>query len=220
MKLAFFGAFNPPTVAHLELARFAREKTGAEQAVFVPSRAVYIREAQGKDYAYTDEQRLAMLRAAAEKRPWMAVTDWEMRQERQPRSYETLCHLREEEGGPVKLLMGSDKLPELEHGWKHVGDIAREFGFVCNGRGTDECETMIREDPYLSTLAEYIEVVQSSDLLRGVSSTGVRRRLSRIRALKREVQALVPNEVLPLLDLEDENPSERWQINSAMNGRR
>ena len=217
--LAFFGAFNPLTIDHVEAARLAMEATGREGVVYVPSKAVYIRDEQEKDFAYSDWQRLEMLRRAAETRPWMAVTDWELRQETQPRTYETLCHLRDEGYAPA-LLIGSDKLPELEHGWKHVRDIAREFGFVCNGRGTDECEAMIREDPYLSTLAEYIEVVQASDRLRGVSSTGVRRRLARIRALKREVQALVPNEVLPLLDLEDENPSEKWQINSAMNGRR
>jgi nicotinate (nicotinamide) nucleotide adenylyltransferase len=185
----------------------------------VPSKAVYIRDEQEKDFAYSDWQRLEMLRRAAGSRPWMAVTDWELKAERQPRTYETLCHLRDEGYAPA-LLIGSDKLPELEHGWKHVGEIAREFGFVCSGRGTDECEAMIRQDPYLSTLSDYIQVVESSDLLRGVSSTGVRRRLSRIRALQREVQALVPNEVLPLLDTREENPSENWQINSAMNGRR
>jgi len=199
MKLAFFGAFNPPTVAHLELARFAREKTGAEQAVFVPSRAVYIREAQGKDYAYTDEQRLAMLRAAAEKRPWMAVTDWEMRQERQPRSYETLCHLREEEGGPVKLLMGSDKLPELEHGWLHVEEIVREFGIVCLTRGADECGRMLREDPYLRSLADGIMVLETPESLRGVSSTEVRKRIREIRRMEEELERLVPPEIRELL---------------------
>ena len=199
MKLAFFGAFNPPTVAHLELARFAREKTGAERAVFVPSRAVYIREAQGKDYAYTDAQRLAMLRAAAEKRPWMAVTDWEMRQERQPRSYETLCHLREEEGGPVKLLMGSDKLPELEHGWLHVEEIVREFGIVCLTRGADECGRMLREDPYLRSLADGITVLETPESLRGVSSTEVRKRIREIRRMEEELERLVPPEIRELL---------------------
>ena len=217
--LAFFGAFNPPTVAHLELARFAMERTGREGVVFVPSKSVYIRGEQGKDFAYDDRQRLRMLRDIAASRPWMAVTDWEMCCEVQPRTYETLCRLGGEGLEPA-LLLGSDKLPELEHGWKHVGEIAREFGFVCSGRGTDECEAMIRQDPYLSTLSDYIQVVESSDLLRGVSSTGVRRRLARIRALQREVQALVPNEILPLLDTSEENPSENWQINSAMNGRR
>ena len=45
--LAFFGAFNPPTLAHLDLARYAMEKTGRDTVVFVPSRSVYIRETQG-----------------------------------------------------------------------------------------------------------------------------------------------------------------------------
>ena len=200
--LAFFGAFNPPTIAHIEAARIAMEATGREGVVYVPSKAVYIRDEQEKDFAYSDRQRLEMLRLAAGNRPWMTVTDWELRQEAPPRTYETLCHLRDEGYAP-SLLIGSDKLPELEHGWRHVEEIAREFGFVCNGRGEDECEAMIREDPYLSTLSDYIQVVRASDLLRGVSSTGVRRRLARIRALEREVRGLVPNEILPLLMPDD-----------------
>ena len=110
--LAFFGAFNPPTTAHIELAHYAMEQTGRETVVFVPSRSAYIREEQGKDYAYSDRARLAMLRAAREKRPWMAVTDYELTLDHQPRSYETLCRLKEE-GYDAALLMGSDKLAEL-----------------------------------------------------------------------------------------------------------
>ena len=75
-----------------------------------------------------------MLRAAAASRPWMRVEDWELREERQPRSYDTLCHLRSR-GETAALLMGSDKLPELEHGWLHVPEIAAEFGIVCLARG-------------------------------------------------------------------------------------
>ena len=94
--LAFFGAFNPPTIAHIEAARIAMEATGREGVVYVPYKAVYIRDEQDKDFAYSDWQRLEMLRRAAESRPWMAVTDWELRQASQPRTYETLCHLRDE----------------------------------------------------------------------------------------------------------------------------
>ena len=47
MNLAFFGAFNPPTRAHLELAQFAMKKTGAEKVVFVPSKETYISGEQG-----------------------------------------------------------------------------------------------------------------------------------------------------------------------------
>ena len=198
MRLAFFGAFNPPTAAHLELARFAAEALGAEQVIFVPSKSVYIRGEQGKDFAYTDGERLAMLQKAAESRPWMGVTDWEMRQDRQPRTWETLCHLREE-GRQAALLMGSDKLPELEHGWLHVEEIVREFGIVCLTRGSDECARMIREDPYLRKLADGIRVLETPEETRGVSSTEVRRRIREIRRLEEELAGLIPPEIRTML---------------------
>lgn len=198
MRLAFFGAFNPPTAAHLELARFAMEKTEAEQVIFVPSRAAYIRDDQGKDFTYPDEERLAMLRKAAESRPWMTVTDWEIRQERQPRTYETLCHLREE-GFGAALLMGSDKLPELEKGWLHVEEIVREFGIVCLTRGRDECRRMLREDPYLNRLAGGIRVLETPEDTRGISSTEVRRRIREIRRLEEELAGMIPPEIRTML---------------------
>ena len=91
--LVFFGAFNPPTIAHIDLARFALEKTDREGVIFVPSKSVYIEGEQGKDFAYSDVRRLAMLRAAAMSRPWMRVTDWEICADTQPRTYDTLRHL-------------------------------------------------------------------------------------------------------------------------------
>ena len=197
-SLAFFGAFNPPTVAHLSLARFALGQTDAEQVIFVPSRAAYIRDDQGKDFAYTDAQRLAMLNRAAKTRTWMQVYDGEIRQKTQPRTYATLCDLREK-GITASLLLGSDKLPELEKGWRHVREIAEEFGIVCLSRGTDPCETMIREDPYLRTLAPYIRVLETPAETRGVSSTAVRQRVRQIREAREELAGMVPEEILELL---------------------
>ena len=197
-SLAFFGAFNPPTTAHLSLARFAMEQTGAEQVIFVPSRAAYIRDDQGKDFAYTDEQRLEMLNAAAESRPWMQVYDGEIRQETQPRTYTTLCSLREK-GMTASLLMGSDKLPELEKGWRHVREITEEFGIVCLTRGSDACEEMIREDPYLRTLAPYIRVLETPRETRNVSSTAVRQQVKRIREAREEIAGMVPVEIIDLV---------------------
>ena len=205
--LAFFGAFNPPTVAHLRLAEFALRATGREQVIFVPSKSVYIRDEQGKDFAYSDEKRLNMLRRATESRPWMRVTDWEMQQPHQPRTYETLCHLRGE-GIEASLLLGSDKLPELEHGWQNVEHIAREFGIVCLSRGEDRCEEMIEMDVYLHSLTPYITVLHTPDETKAVSSTAVRRRVTEIQRLKEEIKVLVPEEILPLLLKEQEETHE------------
>lgn len=197
-SLAFFGAFNPPTVAHLELARFAAQAADVKQVIFVPSKSVYIRDEQGKDFAYSDAQRAAMLRAAAERRPWMRVTDWEMRQPRQPRTYETLCYLRETGWSPA-LLLGSDKLAELEHGWLHVEEIAREFGIVCLTRGQDEIPRMIGENAYLASLARYIRVLETPPETRAVSSTRVRRCVREMKRLGEEINGMVTPEIRALL---------------------
>ena len=196
--LAFFGAFNPPTVAHIDLAEFAMEKTGARQVIFVPSKAAYIRDDQGKDFAYSDRERLNMLQRAAKSRPWMAVSDWDIAQQRQPRTYDTLCHFREN-GLSSALLMGSDKLAELETGWLHVEEIAREFGIVCLARGDDACGRMLREDPFLRALAPYIRVLATPEETRFVSSTAVRRQVARMREMEAELQECVPPEIIPLL---------------------
>ncbi len=203
--LAFFGAFNPPTLAHLELARFALARTGREEAVFVPSKSAYIREDQGKDFAYADAQRLRMLRAAAESRPWMRVTDWELRQETQPRTYFTLCALRAR-GLEAALLMGSDKLKELSTGWRYVEDIVREFGIVCLARGEDDCEAIIAADPLLRRLSFGIQLLRTPETFRNVSSTAVRRCVAQIRALRRELGGMAPREILPLLEQDGFSP--------------
>lgn len=196
--LAFFGAFNPPTVAHIELARFAMEAAGREGVVFVPSKSAYIEGEQGKDSAFSDAQRLDMLRRIAENRPWMSVTDVELNAPSQPRSYDTLCALRDMGYAP-SLLLGSDKLVELQHIWRHVEDIGRKFGFVVLARGADDCEKMLREDAYLRSLAPYIQLLEAPDDYRDVSSTGVRKRLSQIQELRNELSAMLPDEIEPML---------------------
>lgn len=196
--LAFFGAFNPPTLAHLELARYALMETGREKVLFVPSKSVYIKDEQGKDFAFEDGQRYAMLVSAAKSRPWMQVTDWEMKQSRQPRTYDTLCHLKDT-GLDAALLMGSDKLPELEHGWLHVKEIAEEHGIVCLSRSGDDCKRIIRENEFLSSLSPNIMVLETPETFQNVSSTAVRKRLAMIKNLQQEVRGMVPEEICSLL---------------------
>ena len=196
--LGFFGAFNPPTMAHLTLARVAAEETGFSQTIFVPSRSDYIRNFQGKDYAYSDETRLRMLRRLAETRPWMGVTDIELCMDRQPRTYITLCQMREQ-GVQASLLMGTDKLRELEK-WRYVEQIAREFGIVCVDRGEDDGERLLREDPYLRSIAPYVRIIRGPEALKDVSSSAVRRRVTEIRRLREEIAAMTPTEIMDLLE--------------------
>ncbi len=172
--LVFGGAFNPPTIAHIQLAKFAKEQTNSDVVIFVPSKMTYIRNDQHKDFAFKDEVRLEMLKEISNHQPWMIVSDYEILLNEQPRTYITLKHLKEC-GYDCKLLFGSDKLPELETGWKHIEELCIEFGIVCMERNFDDCQKMIEEDDYLRSLRPYIQLIQTPDTFQNISSTKVRK---------------------------------------------
>lgn len=196
--LLFGGAFNPPTIAHVDLAEYAMRKAGFEKVIFVPTKNTYISDTQGKEYVFSDEDRIAMLEKIAENRPWMIVSRYEIDAETQPRTYKTLCHYRDL-GYKVSLLFGSDKLPELEHGWRYVENICKEFGIVCMKRSSDHPEELIASDPYLSTISQWITVLETPDETKNVSSTQVRRLLSRMREEYSEMKQQLPEELHELM---------------------
>ncbi len=191
-SLAFFGAFNPPTSAHIDLAEFAMKALGRDHVIFVPSQSTYISGFQGKDYAFSNEERLSMLNTVAAARPWMRVCDWEMKQEKQPKTYETLCHLREE-GECPSLLLGADKLLELETKWQFTREISDEFGIVCMDRGADNCEEIIRGSEFLRGLN--LTRVNVPDEYHGISSTEARKYLRQIQEAKDALKDILPPEL-------------------------
>ncbi len=192
--LVFGGAFNPPTRAHIDLACYALKQTGYDKVIFVPSKMRYIEEDQGKNFAFTDSQRLAMLESVAAGHDWMEVCDYELNSRQQPRTYVTLTYLKEQ-GYECSLLFGSDKLPELEHGWRFVDEICRNFGIVCMERSGDDCASLIAEDPYLSSLREYIRIVPTPPEYHGISSSEVRDLYLKAAADLKAIRALVPKEL-------------------------
>jgi len=228
--LIFAGAFNPLTVAHLAAAQQAlrevrRTDPEVAQVLFVPSRMGYIGGEQHKDAVIPDDLRCQMLRLAAGRRSWMQVSDIELRAGAQPRTYTTLCRLRDEEDVQGMLLMGSDKLGELQTVWRHVEEIGREFGFVVMSRNHADTDRLLDGNEYLRGLRPYIRVVDSPESIQDVSSTRVRALLSRLqeeqngekrRALLREIRALIPDEILPvLLAWSEENAGKSGQAARA-----
>lgn len=192
--LVYGGAFNPPTIAHIQLADFARKASGYEKVIFVPSKMRYIEEDQKKDFAFDDEKRLAMLKAVAKTHPWMEVSDYELKAESQPRTYITLCHLKEL-GYECSLLFGSDKLPELSGGWKYIDEITHEFGIFCMARNNESCEEIIENDPYLKSLSEFITIIHTPSDYQDISSSKVRALYSKALEIIEEMNAMVPEEI-------------------------
>lgn len=196
--LLFAGAFNPPTVAHLNCALTALKQTDRDYVMFVPSKETYIRFDQKKDYVYSDEERLAMLKKLAESHKEILVSDYEIKNDHQPRTYETLCALRQL-GYQCSLLFGTDKLEELSTAWKHVREIAEEFGIVCMTRNHTDIENVIYNDPLLLEIRDHIEIVRTDETFQNVSSSSFRKLMKENR--KEEAMALIPAEIRNMEEL-------------------
>lgn len=190
--LVFGGAFNPPTIAHIQLADYARKQIGFDKVIFVPSKMTYIQNEQKKNYAIDDQTRLFLLRKIADAYEWMEVSDFEITSEVQPRTYKTLSYLRKK-GYQCMLLFGSDKLLELETGWMHIDEICQEFGIVCMKRSGDDCASIISNNAYLRRLKPYITLIETPDDFQSVSSSTVRNMIANGQYEK--AQTLLPQQI-------------------------
>lgn len=197
--LVFGGAFNPPTNAHIQLAEFAKNKTNSDVVIFVPSKMTYIKDEQKKDFAFSDKMRLEMLNEIAKNRDWMIVSDYEIKLDQQPRTYFTLKHLKEQ-GYSCKLLFGSDKLSELETGWKHVDAICKEFGIVCLERNHDNCNQIVLQSSFLSQYRSMIQIIETPNDFQMISSTLVRKYF--MEQNYSEIESFVPTELNGLRNIE------------------
>ena len=196
--LAFFGAFNPPTKAHVELAKLAMEASGRKGVVFVPSKAEYIVDAQEKNYAFEDELRLEMIKDLQVRHSWLLFSDCDLAAEEQPHTYTSLCALRDQ-GFNAALLIGEDVLWSMEKEWQDVDKIAREFGIVCITRSDRKYPDAIKENEFLSGIADRITFVEAPSGYHGVSSTLARQYYDQAMEAWDNLCAIVPPEAAALL---------------------
>lgn len=197
--LAYYGAFNPPTKAHLFIAKYAMECMGVEKVVFVPSKSFYIKNIQNKDRAFNDDLRLMFLHKIAKDNPWMEVCDHDIKQEHQPTTYSSLCYLRDH-GYQPHLLVGADVFCDFKDSWSNVDKIAKEFGIVVVDRIDDsmyaEVEDLLDFDPFYQELIPYVDFlpVSSREIL-CMSSTEARLMIGDIEDTMDQLKDVIPKEI-------------------------
>jgi len=194
--LAFFGAFNPPTKAHIELAELAMKKTCSEEVIFIPSQSEYITEIQKKNFAFEDGERIYMLDSLIQNHPWLNVCNHDIVADMQPRTYETLCWLRDRFGIKPKLLIGEDQFLQMETAWKNVPEIAKEFGIVVMSRPFSFANSYIKNTPFYQSIAQYVTEIEAPSAYKGMSSTDVREHIQQAKAHIDSIKRIVPEEVL------------------------
>lgn len=199
--LVFCGAFNPPTVAHLHAAQLAMERTNADALVWVPSKTDYVAHIQGKSILLGDKAKSDALTAMLYTKAgtWRQgcknqyISLYELNSAAQPKTIETLRHFKMEYPEcQFRLLIGSDKLPELETGWVNSEELLDSFGVVALQRSCDDVQGIIESIPFLTEHKSGIEVVSPGITEQTLSATMVRANIQKIRTMIAETKKMVP----------------------------
>ncbi len=186
------GAFNPPHVGHLLLARAASSQLGLGRVMLVPTGRAPHKVIEDDPGA---EARLHMTRLAAEGEEAVEVTAVEVEREGLSYMYETLESLGgSEPEEELVLLMGADVAASLS-GWERperVVELAR-LGIAARDGVEPAAVEEALEALGASERAEMIDMPECK-----VSSTMVRERA----AAREPLQGLVPPPVAELIERE------------------
>lgn len=200
--LVFCGAFNPPTVAHLHAAQLSLEAAQADALVWVPSKTDYVSGVQKKSILLDDALKLKALSSMlfCENGSWRPgcenqyVSRFKLDSPVQPKTIETLRHFQKKYPNcRFILVMGSDKLPELENGWAEVDELLCSFGVITLQRGNDDVQSLILKNPFLSRYSDRICVISPGISEQILSATQVRKNIEEIRSLIKKTKEMVPS---------------------------
>lgn len=149
IKAIFFGgAFNPITNAHIYLPYNVMKKLDYDKVIYVPSKNNYILNDEKKNFSFSETDRLNMLLELKKENSWMEVSDIELKNKEQPRTYFTMKNLSSI-GYSLSLLIGSDWLSNLKNKWLYVDEILNEFSIIVIKRNNDDIDNIINNDEYL-----------------------------------------------------------------------
>ncbi len=179
----FGGSFNPPTVAHIDLAKQILSKIdGIEKVIFVPVSTKY-----NKSGLAPDEVRLEFLKKICQNYSNIDVSDIELKSQKQPYTIETLRSIKEKyQDKNIYFVIGTDNLKELET-WHEPEKVLTEFKIIVLERDQDNAEQIIQNSLFLNkykTSFFKIDNIQKINL----SSSFVREQIR----MKKTIKGLVP----------------------------
>ena len=121
------GTFDPLHIGHLIIAQDAREQLGLDQVYFVPAARAPLKDRQPEA---SDAQRMAMIQAAIEGQPHLAMLDWEMQASGKSYTVNTARQLRDAApDAPLFWIIGGDQVAQLSE-WHAIEELAGLIDFI------------------------------------------------------------------------------------------
>lgn len=137
MNVVYGGAFNPPTIAHYEIAKILKGLPGVSNLIILPVGMKY-----QKDSLINDDIRLDMVKLLA-KRVNALVSDLELHNDKYYGTLHTLDELSKS-FDDIYFVMGADNLLHLDK-WINYETLLDKYKFIVFTRDDIDCEKVIDE---------------------------------------------------------------------------
>lgn len=164
MNIVYGGAFNPPTLAHLEICKVL--KSMAKNLIIMPVSINY-----QKDTLINDDYRLDMVNIMALK-VGAIVSRVELECKKYMGTYHTL-NLLSSEYDDLYFVMGADNLENLNK-WIRYEDLLNDYKFIVFERNDKNCSKII-ESKYYKYKEKFLIIPFDMD----ISSTEIRNDLEK-----------------------------------------
>lgn len=183
----FGGSFNPPTIAHIDLAKQILDNIeNIEKIIFVPVSTKY-----NKQGLASDNDRFNMLEEVCKKLNNIEVSSIELDSPRQLFTIETLDILQEQnKEKQICFIIGTDNLKKLET-WHKADELLEKYKVIVLKRDNDDVGKIIKESIFLTKYKEAIINLENINPI-NLSSSYIRERLEKSEG----ISSLVPREIL------------------------
>ena len=113
-KLVFGGSFDPPTLAHVQVAHEAMLCTSSTEVIFVPAFHSPLKSSSLAEPAH----RIAMLEIALSECPWASIESMELQRGGPSFTIDTLESMQQD-NVTLQLLIGADQWKQFEQWHRH-----------------------------------------------------------------------------------------------------
>lgn len=167
------GSFNPPTKAHIELAKKVIQECNLDKIIFVPVGDLYQKEGMAKGI-----HRYNMLEIACGGKDNLQVSDIEIRANKNYKTVEIFEILRNEyKEEEIFFIMGSDNLEKLPF-WQESNKLVSNYNYIILERGLRKTKDIIESNELLNKNKNNFKIINNVEFYE-CSSTAIREQIKR-----------------------------------------
>lgn len=167
------GSFNPPTKAHIELAKKVIYECKLDKIIFVPVGDLYKKQGLAKGI-----HRYNMLQIACKKEKNLQVSNIEIRETKNYKTIEIFEILRNEYNNEdIYFIIGADNLEKLPY-WYESNKLIRDYNYIILDRGLKKSNQIIKNNELLNKNKQNFTIINNIEYS-DCSSTNIRQEIKR-----------------------------------------